>query len=293
MNPWAGATMVYVGYCSSDAWWGDTEAWGLQFRGQAIVAAVLQDMLQNRGLRPGAGARLLFGGCSAGARGAMAHLDNVAAALEGVQVRGFLDSGIWMDAEPADANVPSLMEETQQVFAFVDPRPLIPAACAAMYPGAEGWHCLYGQYRMPFVETPYFANEGAQACLCAAAALAGLLRRRRPRWRLAVADARPLLSQRNSIRSRLSTTTPAKSRTSTTKWCERAGGPLTHASLWPTRVGFGTPFSQPLSIMGCARIPCRRGQTPSSSRCARRCCRCPPRRSRRAGCSRRRACSTA
>ena len=162
-NPWAAAQMVYVAYCSSDAWFGDAEAFSMQFRGQAILAAVLADLQAQRGL--GAGGQMLFGGCSAGARGVMAHLDNVAAALPGVTVRGLIDSGLWVDAEPADASTTeSLMMQTQQVYAFANAGALIPAACAAAYPGAE-WKCLFGQYRMPFVTTPYFLNE-AQVRAC-------------------------------------------------------------------------------------------------------------------------------
>ena len=51
---------------------GDVEAYGMQFRGQAIVSAVLTELQTQRGLAPGA--RMLFGGCSAGARGVMVHV---------------------------------------------------------------------------------------------------------------------------------------------------------------------------------------------------------------------------
>ena len=62
---------------------GDTEAFGYQFRGQSILSAVLNDLQSAKGLA--SGSRLLFGGCSAGARGAMVHLDSVAAALPGIE----------------------------------------------------------------------------------------------------------------------------------------------------------------------------------------------------------------
>mgnify|MGYP003336475303 CR=1 FL=1 len=52
---------------------------GLRQTADMIVNAAVQDLQRNRGLVKGT--RLLFGGCSAGARGAMVHLDNVAAAL--------------------------------------------------------------------------------------------------------------------------------------------------------------------------------------------------------------------
>ena len=44
---------------------------GYEFRGSRIVAAVMQDLMQRHGLGSKDGTRLLFGGCSAGAIGAM------------------------------------------------------------------------------------------------------------------------------------------------------------------------------------------------------------------------------
>jgi hypothetical protein len=62
-------------YCSSDLWSGDVGAsaatFGYEFRGSRIVAAVMQDLMQRHGLGSKDGTRLLFGGCSAGAIGAM------------------------------------------------------------------------------------------------------------------------------------------------------------------------------------------------------------------------------
>ena len=157
-NPgFAGANQVYIGYCSSDAWMGNTEQWGFQFRGQSILAATLAQLQSNYGL--GAGHQVLLAGCSAGARGVLVNLDNVAAALPGVEVRGLLDSGLWVDAQPSDpSTTESLMEETQQVYAWANAGALIPADCAAMYSGTP-WYCLFGQYRIHFVQTPYFASE--------------------------------------------------------------------------------------------------------------------------------------
>ena len=70
-------------YCSSDAWAGDagpaSNPMGWQFRGQRIVAAVLQTLRQQQGLGSLPGTRLLFAGCSAGSRGAMFNLDRVPA----------------------------------------------------------------------------------------------------------------------------------------------------------------------------------------------------------------------
>ena len=132
-------------------------AYGYEFRGQAILNAVLADLQTNKGL--GSGAKLLLAGCSAGARGAMVNLDRVAAAMPNVEVRGLLDSGLWIDAAPSDpSTTKSLLEETQLVYGFANPGAVISEACAAAYAGEE-YKCMFGQYRLPFVRTPYFANE--------------------------------------------------------------------------------------------------------------------------------------
>ena len=160
-NRWADANKVYLAYCSSDAWVGDVEAspatYGFHFRGQRIIAATLSDLATNWGLD--GSANVLFSGCSAGARGAMFNLDYVQALLPpGATVRGLLDSALWLDLAPLDTTEVSLQTQTQDVFDLVNPMARIPDACAAAYPGQEGWKCIYGQYRLPFVQTPYFIN---------------------------------------------------------------------------------------------------------------------------------------
>ena len=75
----------------SDLWMGDSPAsnstFGYAFRGRRIVAAVIQSLMADKGMV--AGHRMLFGGCSAGAIGAMINLDSVAAIAgqAGVEVR--------------------------------------------------------------------------------------------------------------------------------------------------------------------------------------------------------------
>lgn len=160
-NPvWANANFAYIRYCSSDAWMGNGEAFGMQFRGQALVHATIQDLVANQGL--GAGSRLLLGGCSAGARGTMTHLDNVAAVLEnfGVEVRGMLDSSLWVNVQPAssDALGGSLLEQSQLVYEFANTTGILSPECQEAYP-LTPWYCMFGQYRMPFLQSPYFLSQ--------------------------------------------------------------------------------------------------------------------------------------
>jgi hypothetical protein len=123
----------------------------------AVIEATLADLALNRGL--GASAQVLFGGCSAGARGAMFNLDYVAQYLPaGASVRGLLDSALWLDLTPPDTAEVTLQAQAQGVFTLVNPAARIPADCAAAYPGSEGWKCLMGVYRLPFITTNYFIN---------------------------------------------------------------------------------------------------------------------------------------
>ena len=146
-NPWASANKIYAAYCSSDGWAGDVGAsaatFGWNFRGQQIIAAIVADLVARQGLA--GGADVLFGGCSAGARGAMVNLDFIQPMLPaGCTLRGLLDSGLWLDLNPPDTAEDSLQAQTQAIYALVNPAARIPAACAAQYAG-QAWKCLYGQ----------------------------------------------------------------------------------------------------------------------------------------------------
>merc|ERR1712139_494461 len=74
-GPLANANVVRVGYCSSDIYLGNVAAsestWGLEFRGEQIVRATFAKMIAELGFGAHEGTRLVFGGASAGARGAL------------------------------------------------------------------------------------------------------------------------------------------------------------------------------------------------------------------------------
>lgn len=82
VSPLYDANKAYLRYCSSDGHMGDVGGddaaatfEGRYFRGQRIVRAMITYLIQNEGLGQNAGDLVVFGGYSAGARGAMAHLD--------------------------------------------------------------------------------------------------------------------------------------------------------------------------------------------------------------------------
>jgi hypothetical protein len=120
---------------------------GFNFRGQRIVRATVDTLAASNGLGAAPGSRIVFGGCSAGARGAMFNLDYVAEyAPAGTQVLGFLDSAFWVDVMPLNNNIIPLANETQALLPLVNATGRLGPLCAAAYPGEEEqWKCLFGQ----------------------------------------------------------------------------------------------------------------------------------------------------
>lgn len=84
---------------------GPTEAetlWKWKFRGQNNVRAMITHLIKEQGLGANNNENkdyVVFGGASAGGRGAMTHLDHVADTLSkyNVRVLGHLDSPLYLD----------------------------------------------------------------------------------------------------------------------------------------------------------------------------------------------------
>ena len=164
----AHAHKVHLRYCTSDAHWGDAEAFDspagglMQFRGSVVVEAMLADLVARHGLGSGhEGARdtMVFAGNSAGARGAMVHLDYVPQMLQSasahVDVVGFLDSPMWLDMDVCCGESSlSLPNRTRLVHAYVNTTRL-GVECAAAWPLAEQWRCLLAEYRLPFLASKF------------------------------------------------------------------------------------------------------------------------------------------
>ena len=104
-----------VAYCTSDAFTGATEnrTGDWFFRGSNVIDGALSLLVDTLGLGAVPGGELVFGGTSAGGRGAMASLDSVAAhfskaklrqgisvAVYPVAVVGALNSPLWVDVQP-------------------------------------------------------------------------------------------------------------------------------------------------------------------------------------------------
>ncbi|CAG2115682.1 unnamed protein product, partial [Medioppia subpectinata] len=184
------ASHVYVPYCSSDIWSGDSAARApgdLSFLGSRIVEQVIRELLP-RGLTDAK--LLILAGSSAGAAGVMINLDRIASLLTSVgssaQVKGIADSGWIMDNEPfgspnsaptgaantgvdnhnnhkinnkkpcVDAINCAPMDGIRSAFKMWNSR--VPAACAAQYT-REPWRCLFGYRLYPTLRTPLFVFQ--------------------------------------------------------------------------------------------------------------------------------------
>jgi len=154
------ANKVFVPYCTSDAHMGNREASsdtnGWHFRGATVVKSVLKSVVNDQGLGKAPNTKLVFGGGSAGARGAMTHLDSVAAEMPSqVEVLGFLDSNMWLDVGSYNDSFIGFGSQSEAAYHYTDAASVVNENCAMMYRGVE-WKCIFGQYRMPFLRSPFF-----------------------------------------------------------------------------------------------------------------------------------------
>ena len=169
-------TIAYAPYCSSDGWAGSIAAappTHFAFRGHDIVTAIFSDLAARQGLGAAPGTRVLYGGCSAGARGALFNLDRVALQLLPAlvpagnlkRVGGLLDSAFWVDLVPLDPTVTSFKDQAKDVVALANATSSDASACSRAYPG-ETWKCSkYPARRDPFPFPPSFPPAHSPARL--------------------------------------------------------------------------------------------------------------------------------
>lgn len=161
-SPLADARVAYVRQCSNDAYMGDSSAPPdamMYFRGRRIIEAVFQDLRKRTGLGERTGDLLVYGGCSSGARGALVSLDYVANNLvDKADVVGLLDSALWVPVPPVHSDFVSFETQTRGVLEKSNASGFINDACKEAYPD-DLWKCLFGAYRLPFINTPYLLSQ--------------------------------------------------------------------------------------------------------------------------------------
>jgi hypothetical protein len=160
-NPdFAHFTQVFVKYCSSDIYSGDSEqqvnGMTMQFRGHKIVTAIIAD-LQDTTVIPAPNLKdatqVLVGGSSAGSYGAASNMDWIALELPWAKVKGVLDSS-WVPSLPDYGSgprepMPGSADYSNYYSAVAD------QSCAAANPG-QPRICLATLQLYPYITTPVF-----------------------------------------------------------------------------------------------------------------------------------------
>ncbi len=183
------ANKVYLPYCTSDAWWADTEIdlWDkphpatrlgrpMQFRGQRVIQSVMSELVKRWGLGKNASRRdrLLLGGSSAGGRGAMVQLDYVPGMLgdasANVDVVGVLDSPLWIDEGQcsecvAHSGDPTAREtrlgsvalpgRVERAYENFKPTHLGTECAQRFFLSSEKYKCFIGEYRLQYLQSKY------------------------------------------------------------------------------------------------------------------------------------------
>jgi hypothetical protein len=151
---------VYVHYCSSDMYAGDTlrfidgQHW--QFRGAEIVQALLEQLMTqpiDGAPTLAAASEVLITGSSAGAQGVHNNLDRIAERLAPVQVKGIADAG-WTPLATLPYAPPGQTASKRDpalTLAYLNAQP--DASCLAANPAHAG-DCLNEQFVFPYINTP-------------------------------------------------------------------------------------------------------------------------------------------
>eukprot|EP01038_Epipyxis_sp_PR26KG_P009865 gene9865-13272_t len=160
-SPLWGVNKAILGYCSSDGYMGDVAAseatWGWHFRGQKLVLAMIHELITKKGLS--STSTIILAGGSAGARGMMTMIDLLVKEYlpSGARVVGFLDSPYYIDINPYPAGIKGFQYQEQQKYLYYNTSRVLSSSCLTDYqPTGEEWKCQFGQYRMNYVNTPYF-----------------------------------------------------------------------------------------------------------------------------------------
>jgi len=159
--------LIYVAYCSSDAWTGSISSsnvpFGFNFRGRDILDAIVQDLITNQNMGSKPGFNFMFSGCSAGGRGTLFNLDRMYTFLKSSlptssnlnYYGGLLDSAFWMDILPANSSVIPFGQQIQDLFTLANSTYALDNDCLTNFPPNEHWKCMMGEYAVPYLSSPY------------------------------------------------------------------------------------------------------------------------------------------
>ena len=174
-SPLASFHKASLVYCSSDGYMGNVAAspatGGYSFRGRVLVETMLRQLVAHHNLS--STSTVVFAGTSAGARGVMVLVDLLVSRQRfpaGARIAAFLDSPFWVDMPtPSWSSFPGFLFEERSKAALYNTTAdgaEVSVACVAHYHldgsaavpvsrAEAAARCMMGQYRMPFVQTPY------------------------------------------------------------------------------------------------------------------------------------------
>ncbi|XP_069503236.1 palmitoleoyl-protein carboxylesterase notum2-like [Ambystoma mexicanum] len=168
-NPhWWNANIVFVPYCSSDFWSGTlskSRQEDYAFMGSRIIMEVIKD-LAPKGIKQSK--VVMLAGTSAGGIGVLLNVDRVAKALEhmdadGVQVRGVVDSGWFLDLKPQNPSACVDFLSCSPIDAIKKGQRLwhglLPDKCRLQFKKNEEWQCFMGYKLHSSLKAPIFVVQ--------------------------------------------------------------------------------------------------------------------------------------
>eukprot|EP00042_Codosiga_hollandica_P044109 m.428956 g.428956 ORF g.428956 m.428956 type:complete len:316 (+) comp56712_c0_seq1:319-1266(+) len=156
------SSKVYVPYCSSDSWSGDSafnsSASPYVFRGRRIMQFLMTELLQNQGL--GNAQTVVITGCSAGARGALFNIDSLCSLVStSTRCVGLFDAAWWVEENPYDSSIDSL-NETVVLGAPLWNASVLMDRCATLAAGPVAFaQCFFSFNAIKYVQTPFLMHS--------------------------------------------------------------------------------------------------------------------------------------
>ena len=121
----------------------------IYFKGQKMAFETITSLIGSKENQT-----VIFGGTSAGGRGSMVTIDNLAPFLpKSTKLFGLHDSADYIQIQPMDSDFTSFDQQCKEAFGFFN-QPQISEKCRLSYPTNEHWKCLCGEFMLPLVQTP-------------------------------------------------------------------------------------------------------------------------------------------
>jgi len=154
-----GWNAVWIGYCDGASMAGNLDGTheGLYFRGRANLDAVLDDLLDARGME--GATDVVFAGASAAGLTVYLGLDHVANRMHekspGARVVGLADGGFFLDYPTWDTHIAEHTANMRNLFDISAPS--TDADCSLALGGTDdAWKCFFAEYVQDYVTSPLF-----------------------------------------------------------------------------------------------------------------------------------------